>query len=89
MIRDFVANVGERAGLPPGAVAKLELAVDEACSNVIEHAYGRDQTREVSIRATVEDLVAKRSSVGLGMRLMKSLMDEVHYELRMVKRVRK
>ena len=123
MIRDFVTNVGEQAGMSPNEVAQLELAVDEACANVIEHAYGHDSTKEVSVRATIdgdtmeidvidtgqgfdpaaveqlelERLVADRMTGGLGMRLMKTLMDEVHYaiipgeknELRMIKRLKK
>jgi serine/threonine-protein kinase RsbW len=107
MIRDFVTSIGEQAGLEPADVAKLELAVDEACANVIEHAYSRDMTKEVSVRATVDadaveidvidtgqgfdpaaieqvdldKLISARKSGGLGMRLMKTLMDEVHYEM--------
>jgi anti-sigma regulatory factor (Ser/Thr protein kinase) len=122
MIREFVTSIGTQAGLPPGEVAKLELAVDEACANVIEHAYGSDVTKEVSVRATLDDqileifvidsgvgfdpssieqkeldkLVAARKSGGLGMRLIKSLMDIVEYqmipgvknELRMVKKLK-
>jgi anti-sigma regulatory factor (Ser/Thr protein kinase) len=122
MIREFVASVGTQAGLSPEEVAKLELAVDEACANVIEHAYGSDVTKEVSVRATLDDqileifvidsgvgfdpssieqkeldkLVALRKSGGLGMRLIKSLMDTVEYqmipgvknELRMVKKLK-
>ncbi len=123
MIRDFVTSIAEQAGLTPGEVADMELAVDEACANVMEHAYGRDLTKEVSVRATLdgdaveidvidtgqgfdptaveqlelEKLISSRRSGGLGMRLMKTLMDEVHYEmipgkkneLRMIKRLRK
>ena len=123
MIRDFVGSIGERAGLGEGDVAKLELAVDEACANVIEHAYGSDATHEVTVKATVDaeavqieivdtgcgfdpkkieqvnldQLISKRKSGGLGMRLIQSLMDEVQYqivpgqknELRMVKRLKK
>ena len=123
MIRDFVNSVGEQAGMSPTEVAQLELAVDEACANVIEHAYGHDTTKEVSVRATIdgdkmeidvtdtgqgfdptaveqlelERLVSDRKTGGLGMRLMKTLMDEVHYEiipgrkneLRMIKRLKK
>jgi len=48
MIRDFVGSIGTRAGMSPGDLVKLELAVDEACANVIEHAYGSDDTREVN-----------------------------------------
>ena len=123
MIRDFVRSIGERAGLSDSEIAKLELAVDEACANVIEHAYGSDSTREVTVKATLDDesvqieivdtgrgfdpkqieavnleqLISKRKSGGLGMRLIQSLMDEVQYqivpgqknELRMVKRLKK
>jgi serine/threonine-protein kinase RsbW len=123
MIREFVNGVGTRAGMAAAEVAMLEMAVDEACANVIEHAYGPEVTKEVSVKATLDDdtvqidvvdtgrgfdpagisqksleqLVAERKSGGLGMRLMKTLMDEVYYEvipgqkneLRMIKRLRK
>jgi serine/threonine-protein kinase RsbW len=123
MIRDFVAGVGRRAGLTESDTAKLELAVDEACANVMEHAYGSEPTHEVTVKATLdaeavqievvdtgcgfdpkqieqlnlEQLIVKRKSGGLGMRLIQSLMDEVQYqivpgqknELRMVKRLKK
>lgn len=107
IIREFIARVGEQSGLSERALGELELAVDEACTNVIEHAYGHDSTKEVVIRAMfdeeeirievidtgrgfepdqiesleVDELVEKRRTGGLGMRLMKTLMDEVHYEL--------
>lgn len=123
MIRDFVTNVGVQAGLGDDDVAKLELAVDEACANVIEHAHGGDATKDVIVRATfdektlrievvdtgtgfdfsavpqeeLEQLIAERRAGGLGLRVMRSLMDEVSYEilpgeknrLRMVKRLSK
>jgi serine/threonine-protein kinase RsbW len=54
LIRDFVANVGNQAGLGDDDVAKLELAVDEACANVMEHAHGYDSNKEVTIRATFD-----------------------------------
>ena len=123
MIREFVARVGERAGLPEDEIGRLELAVDEACANVIEHAYGNDRSEEIAIRAVLDGeavrisivdtgrgfdpgavpqeavgkLVAERRTGGLGMRLIRTLMDEVHYEiepgkkneLQMVKRLKK
>ena len=57
MIREFVLSVGEQAGLSAAELVQLETAVDEACSNVIEHAYGSDVTKEVSVRATLDDAV--------------------------------
>jgi serine/threonine-protein kinase RsbW len=123
LIREFVTTVGKQARMSDDDVSKLELAVDEACANVIEHAYGHDITREVDVRAvfdedevrisvidsgrgfdpakvdeeTVEQLVAKRKSGGLGFRLIKTLMDDVSYEivpgqkneLHMTKKIRK
>jgi anti-sigma regulatory factor (Ser/Thr protein kinase) len=123
MIRDFVGSVGARAGFSKGDLVKLELAVDEACANVIEHAYGSDTTREVTVKATLDSdavqiriidtgrgfdpatvaevdldsLVQQRKSGGLGMRLIRSVMDEVQYEivpgekneLRMLKKLHK
>lgn len=123
MIREFACHVGAQAGLDESSVGKLELAVDEACANVIEHAYGCDVTKEVVVRAVfdenaiqivvqdtglgfdptrvpeenLKDLVRQRRSGGLGMQLMRTLMDEVHYEitpgekneLRMIKHLRK
>ncbi len=123
LIREFVTTVGAQAGLAEIEIAKLELAVDEACANVIEHAYGHDASKEVTVSANfdgdsitfeivdtgrgfdpsqikqeeLESLIAKRKDGGLGMRLIKTLMDEVQYEmipglkneLRMTKRIRK
>jgi anti-sigma regulatory factor (Ser/Thr protein kinase) len=107
IIREFVVNVGGQAGLQEAEISKLELAVDEACANVIEHAYGHDISKDVTVKATfddaalkvsvidegkgfdpaaipqseLEELVHKRKSGGLGMRLIRTLMDEVQYEI--------
>ena len=123
LIREFVSSIGSQSGLDSAEVAQLELAVDEACANVIEHAYGHDTTKEVIVRATFDDqtlridvedtgrgfdpssvqpeelerLIQERKTGGLGMRLMKTIMDEVLYEiepgkknaLHMIKRIRK
>lgn len=124
MIRDFVSHVGEQAGFDEKEVMKLSLAVDEACANVIEHAYGEDAAKgQVRVKVSfdedrvlvevidtgkgfdpsqlpvkeVEDLVRERRSGGLGWRLIRSVMDEVEYqivpgeknELRMIKRIRR
>jgi serine/threonine-protein kinase RsbW len=55
MIRDFIASVGQQAGLGEDDLARLELAVDEACTNVIEHAHHGDVTKDVVVRATFDE----------------------------------
>lgn len=123
MIRDFVSSIGQRAGLDEAEVMRLALAVDEACANVIEHAYSSEQFHEVTIRGELDDealsfvivdtgrhfdpaalqgepleeLVRQRKSGGLGLRLIRTIMDDVQYriiageknELRMTKRLHK
>ena len=39
-IVDFVTTAAETAGLNARDVQAVQLAVDEACSNIIQHAYG-------------------------------------------------
>jgi len=39
-ICEFVTRVAEDAGLSARAVYAVQTAVDEACANIIEHAYG-------------------------------------------------
>ena len=41
-IDHFVADAAERAGFDGCTVYQVQLAVDEACSNIIEHAYGSE-----------------------------------------------
>ena len=123
MIRSFVGEVAFRASLNEEESLLLAVAVDEACSNVIEHAYGHDATQQVTVRAVLDDetirfdvidngkgfdpsllepkdpreLVKERASGGLGMGLIRKIMDEVVYhivpgvknELRMVKKRKK
>ncbi|MBE2188013.1 MAG: ATP-binding protein [Desulfobulbaceae bacterium] len=44
-IRDFVKLKAEDFGFGDGDCNKIVLAVDEACSNLIEHAYKKDSTK--------------------------------------------
>ncbi len=39
-ISEFVAKAAQDAGLDSKGVYAVKLAVDEACTNIIEHAYG-------------------------------------------------
>ncbi|NCC52496.1 MAG: ATP-binding protein [Spartobacteria bacterium] len=39
LIRMVVTSLAEDAGLPQEEIDKIEVAVDEACTNVLDHAY--------------------------------------------------
>ena len=48
-IRAFIEEACGRAGAPPSACFDLKLAVDEACSNIIEHGYAGKAGGSISI----------------------------------------
>ncbi|MEW6732676.1 MAG: ATP-binding protein [Acidobacteriota bacterium] len=107
IIRDFVTRVARKARFTEEDLNKLELAVDEACTNVMEHAYRQDETKQVRVEIEFNDerfiidvldngitldidtlppapdigeLIIKRARGGLGLHLIRMLMDEVEFE---------
>ena len=105
-IREFVAQVAREGGFTEKEIYSLQLAADEAASNIIEHAYegvsdaDLDITCDVygdTLTITMRDTgtpfdpssvkppnlkadLSERQIGGLGLYLMRKLMDEVHYE---------
>jgi anti-sigma regulatory factor (Ser/Thr protein kinase) len=51
---ESVAQAAESAGLSVDAVFHVQLAVDEACTNVVEHAYEGDGQGEILISWSTE-----------------------------------
>ncbi|MFO7684266.1 MAG: ATP-binding protein [Chloroflexota bacterium] len=47
-ICEFVASGARESGLTEDEIFKLELACDEACTNIIEHAYGHEGAGEIT-----------------------------------------
>ena len=104
-IRDFVSSNANKAGIPAETIENIILAVDEACTNIIKHAYKLSPEGEIIINIDYDE---KKFTVtiidygksfdpnlvplpdlqkyyrehrvgGLGMYLMKSLMDDISY----------
>ena len=106
-IREFVGGIARAGGFTDKDVYNIQLATDEAASNIIEHAYERitDGVLELSCGVR-DDLItiiltdhgesfdpseiplpdlkadlSDRKIGGLGIFLMRKLMDDVHYEV--------
>lgn len=54
-IRDFVGEIAERAGFSSREVYSIQLAADEACSNVIEHAYDGISGGKIEVECGARD----------------------------------
>jgi serine/threonine-protein kinase RsbW len=53
LVRSFVAEAAEDCGLEPAAVYAVQLAVDEAFTNIIEHAYGGESDQKIQCECRV------------------------------------
>jgi serine/threonine-protein kinase RsbW len=56
-ISNFVVQAAREAGLNDQEVYEVELAVDEACCNIIDHAYGGEDRGEMHCSVEVGDQV--------------------------------
>ncbi len=108
LIRNFVVQLMRKVGFNDDQTDQIELAVDEACANVVKYAYiesEKDSTLELKIfidrdKVTIcildkgkgfsidaindpnmETYLAEYHSGGLGIYMMKTLMDEVTYDV--------
>jgi anti-sigma regulatory factor (Ser/Thr protein kinase) len=50
LVRSVTAKMGELYGLSESTTEDIKLAVDEACSNVIKHAYGGDTHQSILVK---------------------------------------
>jgi serine/threonine-protein kinase RsbW len=54
-ISEFVTGAARAAGLDARAIFAVQLAVDEACSNIIDHAYGGEGHGDIECTCRVTD----------------------------------
>ncbi len=104
-IRQFVAESARQAGFSDKDIYAIQLAADEACTNIIEHAYSQEPSGQIEIdcqwsqdefKIVIRDRgksfdparvpkpklsveLSQRKIGGLGMYLMRRLMDKVDY----------
>ena len=53
-LREFAGEAAREAGLDKDGVYAVQLAVDEACSNIIEHGYGSEDQGDIECNCVVE-----------------------------------
>ena len=118
-VRNFVAQHASEFGFDKNDISDIRLAVDEAFTNIIEHAYQNDDNQSVKIalghngqtfwislfdsgksfslkdykKPNVEEKIKQKKRGGVGVYLIKKLMDNVEYlhagsqnEIRMTKK---
>ena len=106
-IREFIAGIATEVGIDQQDIDNIELAVDEACTNVIEHGYAPDDpNKEITVRMEIDtsklvltvidhakpfnivqyiprdinELQEEGQNGGLGIRLIKRIMDTIDYK---------
>jgi len=106
IVREFVSSAVEEVNAPQDIAGDVVLAVDEACTNIIKHAYKFFPDGDITIKLKysnntiiikitdhgspfspdavptpdLKKYFEEKRVGGLGMYLMKSLMDDVHYK---------
>jgi serine/threonine-protein kinase RsbW len=106
-VRDFISDAARRFGFADEDVSNIALAVDEACTNIIKHAYNFDASKEINVvvrmkspefeiliadkgkhfepekiaMPDMKEYLTKYKKGGLGMLLMRKLMDKVEYRI--------
>lgn len=54
-VRDFITEHAESYGFVADQIADIRLAVDEAVTNIIKHAYQNDTSKEINISLKFTD----------------------------------
>lgn len=105
-IREYLSQAAKDHGVDEEGIYTIQLAGDEACSNIIEHAYKGTPDGEIECTVTkdgenliliikdhgccfdpasvpepkLNSPIEERDIGGLGLYLIRHLMDEVNYE---------
>lgn len=106
-VREFVSDAAKKFGFDEESIGKIALAVDEACTNIIKHAYDYSPLYTIDIKIVtnkevfeivlrhqgklfdpklvkspdLKDYIEHPRRGGLGIHLMRLLMDKVEYKM--------
>lgn len=104
-VRKFVFDHSKQEGFSSEQIEDIRLAVDEAFTNIIKHAYEYDSNKEVLVhlhfnsdklvvkltdygssfditkykRPNLKEQIKKKKRGGMGVHLIRTLMDDVSY----------
>lgn len=104
-VRKFVFDHSSKEGFSENQIEDIRLAVDEAFTNIIKHAYKYDSNQDVLVqlhfdkdklvvkltdygssfditkykRPNLEEQIKMKKRGGMGVHLIKTLMDDVSY----------
>lgn len=104
-VRTFVSKHAQEHGFSARQIDDIQLAVDEACTNIIKHAYNYDASKKLTIelefdtdqliviltdqgagfnsgkykKPDLKKQIEKKKRGGMGVYLIRNLMDEVTY----------
>ncbi|MEW6096870.1 MAG: response regulator [bacterium] len=105
LIADFIIKTAKELNLDKNTIFDIQTAVEEACENIVEHAYPKGEAGPINLHCELKgdefivkirdhgrafdlnsvptpDLdasIEQRTTGGLGIYFMKSLMDEVNF----------
>ncbi|MBI4810573.1 MAG: ATP-binding protein [Ignavibacteriales bacterium] len=105
-VREFISDAARKFGFDDESVSKIALAVDEACTNIIKHAYELRPNNLINIEVItnkrlfevvithqgklfdpklfkspdMKEYILHPRRGGLGIHLMRLLMDNVEYK---------
>jgi len=105
-VRDFIREIGSNERISSEITDKLVLAVDEACTNIMRHAYNHRNDQDIILKVEVKQgkvvvtitdfgegfdpqtvpdpdmptYMKQRRVGGLGLHLIRALMDKVEYQ---------
>jgi len=66
LVREFIARYARSYGLSQDTIQNIRLAVDEAFTNIVKHAYGGDEHKNITVEVGLENGAFRVALIDLG-----------------------